>query len=320
MRTGLTILVYHRVLPASEALQYPLSSLAMSDAAFKAQMAWLAEHAEVCTVDRAIDQLSRGEIGSRPLVAVTFDDGYEDNAETAAPIMESLGIRGTFYIATSFVEKQTPLWYDKVSAIWIQAEFPEQQQLCVEAGRERGCDLHRLLEHLKRRPDEERAACVERWERRNPGAFDGGSFRAMTREQVAGLSARGHEIGAHTVTHPILPQTPTARVAAELVESRAWLGSATGKEIRGFSYPNGDHDQRVRDEARKAGFRYAVSMTPGLNMKGCDLLQLQRVDVNPRRVLGPDYRHDQVAFRAEVARMRVKWSCCMKLWHLDRGS
>jgi peptidoglycan/xylan/chitin deacetylase (PgdA/CDA1 family) len=38
-------------------------------------------------------------------VALTFDDGYEDAATIAMPIMQRYGFTGTFYIVTSFVGK-----------------------------------------------------------------------------------------------------------------------------------------------------------------------------------------------------------------------
>lgn len=41
---------------------------------------------------------------NRPIVSITFDDGWEDNVITALPLMESLGFHATYYFATSFLE------------------------------------------------------------------------------------------------------------------------------------------------------------------------------------------------------------------------
>ncbi|MDB5187397.1 MAG: hypothetical protein JWM07_869 [Candidatus Saccharibacteria bacterium] len=44
---------------------------------------------------------------SRPLLTMTFDDGHEDNARTALPIMNQYGLKSTQCYATSFIEGKT---------------------------------------------------------------------------------------------------------------------------------------------------------------------------------------------------------------------
>jgi peptidoglycan/xylan/chitin deacetylase (PgdA/CDA1 family) len=42
------------------------------------------------------------------IACVTFDDGYRDNYERALPVLESRGIKATFFIATGFLGKSFP--------------------------------------------------------------------------------------------------------------------------------------------------------------------------------------------------------------------
>ena len=44
-------------------------------------------------------------------MAVTFDDGFLDNFEVAAPIMDRLGIPGTFYVTVAAIDSQRPPWF-----------------------------------------------------------------------------------------------------------------------------------------------------------------------------------------------------------------
>ena len=66
--------------------------------------------------------------------------------------------------------------------------------------------------------------------------------------------AAGHEIGAHTLTHPRLTRLPRARARAEIFESKARLEDRFGVPVRHFCYPYGDQDEAVRGLVAEAGY------------------------------------------------------------------
>lgn len=70
----------------------------------------------------------------------------------------------------------------------------------------------------------------------------------------------GHEVAAHTVTHPFLPRLSDEQVIFEVEEDRRRLSDLFGKEIVGMAYPCGgvNHDARVEKLIREyTGCRYA---------------------------------------------------------------
>ncbi|MFU8832215.1 MAG: polysaccharide deacetylase family protein, partial [Wenzhouxiangella sp.] len=129
MRSGLTVLMYHRILPRADCAQYPLESLVMPLDAFSAQVGWLARHCTVLPVAVALERLAGEETPGKPLVAVTFDDGYADNAEHAAPVLEAYGLRGTFFVATDFVDKGGPFWFDLAADAWTRLDSARKNGL-----------------------------------------------------------------------------------------------------------------------------------------------------------------------------------------------
>ena len=102
----------------------------------------------------------------------------------------------------------------------------------------------------------------------------------MTRDRVGDLHARGFEIGAHTINHPILKETPDDGAEREIFESREWVKTVTGSTPSSFAYPNGrtgtDYDERHVAMVEKAGFTAAASTDWGLAKATSHPLMLPR--------------------------------------------
>lgn len=67
----------------------------------------------------------------------------------------------------------------------------------------------------------------------------------------------GHEVSAHTFTHPTIERCPREQIVRELLDDRAGLEAIVGYPVRGLSYPNGSHNQQIRQVLPQLGFEYA---------------------------------------------------------------
>jgi glycosyltransferase involved in cell wall biosynthesis/peptidoglycan/xylan/chitin deacetylase (PgdA/CDA1 family) len=104
-RRRLTVLTYHQVQdPADDG-----SSVGTS--AFREQMRFVKEHYRVVPLADAVKMLHAGGPPEK-LVAITFDDGYLDNATTAAPILKELDVPATFFISTDMIGGGRPFPHD----------------------------------------------------------------------------------------------------------------------------------------------------------------------------------------------------------------
>ena len=104
-RTRLTVLSYHQVKSPAD------DCSSVSPAAFRRQMQFLKSHYTVLPLSKAV------EVGANPgsrIVAITFDDGYLDNATIAAPILWSLGLPATFFVATDMIDSSRPFPHDVI--------------------------------------------------------------------------------------------------------------------------------------------------------------------------------------------------------------
>jgi peptidoglycan/xylan/chitin deacetylase (PgdA/CDA1 family) len=101
---GVRILAYHRVSAERDVLAVHPSTL-------RRQLEHLlASPAQVVTLDAALDLLEEPVHGR--YVAVTFDDGYRDTLEVAAPILRELGVPATVFLPTGVLDGTAAYdWY-----------------------------------------------------------------------------------------------------------------------------------------------------------------------------------------------------------------
>ena len=101
----------------------------------------------------------------------------------------------------------------------------------------------------------------------------------MSWDETAGLLARGMEIGAHSRTHPFLPDLPERELEDEIRRSKETIEDRLGCSVRFFSYPHGLIDERCRHSVMAAGYAGACSSQPGRNEPGTDPFVLRRTEI-----------------------------------------
>jgi peptidoglycan/xylan/chitin deacetylase (PgdA/CDA1 family) len=311
---GLTILTYHRVLPESRCVDYPFPALAMPLGAFRAQLHWLARNGEVLPLSQALDFCAGSRErppGPRPLIALTFDDGYDDASDHIAPELEAAGLRGTFFISTGFVGTDELLWFDQAALLFgvlghaVRRDIVSQLAPSLGDGGmpAQGADGASWTRLLKRCTPAERQSVLLALARAAGGMPVSSDFRGLSVGALVGLHERGHEIGSHTVTHPLLPQLGESELRREVENSKRALEDWLGAPVRGFCYPNGDGDPRVAAAVASAGYQYACTTRDGVLRRGDDLYRVPRIDVVPDRVAGVSSAFTATAFRRELCNL-----------------
>lgn len=86
----------------------------------------------------------------------------------------------------------------------------------------------------------------------NAGRF---SDWTIAPEEIPALYA-GHEVSAHTLTHPFLTCVPREQIYEEVLEDRRRLESICGYPVCGASYPQGAYSDEVVELLRSLGYRY----------------------------------------------------------------
>jgi peptidoglycan/xylan/chitin deacetylase (PgdA/CDA1 family) len=275
----LSILIFHRVVKDRD----PLLPELPTGLDFDALLLHLTRRFSILPLAEAVDRLYARTLPSAAL-SITFDDGYADNLVVAAPVLRKHNASATLFIATGYLDGGT-MWNDVVIAAIRSATRPDIDLSGLRLGtfrlssieaRRRAID--RILAELKYRPFAVR-------ERDARAILDIAGVQLpvspmMTSDGVRGLSHLGIDIGAHTVSHPILARTSKEEAWREITESKQALERLSGRAVRLFAYPNGrpgdDYGIEHVTMVREAGFEAAVSTGWGAASPASDAMQLPR--------------------------------------------
>jgi peptidoglycan/xylan/chitin deacetylase (PgdA/CDA1 family) len=279
-RGRLSILIYHRVLPEAD----PMLPTEPDAEAFSWQMQVVARHFTVIRLSEAVERLNNGSLPSRAL-SITFDDGYANNASLGLRILQEQELPATFFVASGYLSKGCIMWNDAI--IEALRRMPGKMLdlrhlglgLLATANMEQRRNVaESLIAKLKYLPQEERDDRA-----RAITETVGASLPAdlmMSQVEVRRLSEAGMEIGAHTVSHPILARLDDERARVEIASSKEQLEEIILKPVHLFAYPNGkpgkDYNSRHVRMVGELGFTAAVSTAWGAAHASDDYYQLPR--------------------------------------------
>jgi peptidoglycan/xylan/chitin deacetylase (PgdA/CDA1 family) len=78
----------------------------------------------------------------------------------------------------------------------------------------------------------------------------------MSDSQLRELAHR-HELGAHTLTHPVLTDIPLPQAREEIHGSKIWLEDVLGQEVNAFCYPKGANNTDLQAIVAESGYSMA---------------------------------------------------------------
>jgi peptidoglycan/xylan/chitin deacetylase (PgdA/CDA1 family) len=275
--------MYHRI----SRVQHDPWALAVDPERFEEQMDHLKRNRTVMSVQDLIQQLRSGALPAEA-VAVTFDDGYRDNLINAKPVLLSYGVPATLFLATGYIDRRAPFWWDELAAMILESTRPTEYRVhCggqvfeLQWPEPERSDMQGGWRASEKPITKRQSAFMTIWrhlQRATPGLRDRimNALRVhfeMLRDPL-GIPMSSDEVrdlvsddivtlGAHTVTHAALTRLSRSECLKEVVESRDQCRALAGKPIEGFAYPYGDMSPEVRNDVAASGFRWACSTEGG---------------------------------------------------------
>ncbi len=276
-RPKLNILIYHRVMPEAD----PLRPWEVDAEQFRKHMEWISGVFNVTSLSEAVEHLKSGTLKRRSL-AITFDDGYMDNATHALPILKEFGYHATFFCTSAWLEGGL-MWNDQViEAIrrWPEKSITiselELDALAVQTTKQKINAIDKILPKLKYQEHNIRQEIADALTLKVDGVPD----LMMRTKHIQLLHQEGMEIGGHTHSHPIIANLNDEALEAELKKNKQILEDIIGHKLLLFAYPNGkigaDYLKKQSLIVNKAGFVAAASTDWGTSSTPSSLMQLKR--------------------------------------------
>jgi peptidoglycan/xylan/chitin deacetylase (PgdA/CDA1 family) len=278
-RRHLRILCYHGVCDDRLAEKPWMPLYFVTRSAFKNQLGYLKQHADVLPLSEAVVRLRDHRLPPRT-VCITFDDGYANNLRLAYPVLREYGMPATVFLSTAYIQSGEFFPFLRLKLLRLAGIGP------AEVPDYKSNPLDHVMEAIGRWWPEVSARLTSNQRE---------ALRPLTVDEVQGADSSLVEFGAHTDTHCILRNEDDQRRQREIRTSLDKVARWTGLPVGLFSYPNGepgDFGEVDKAALQAAHVDAAVTGIAGSNNGGCDPFELKRYPLS--------MRHNQIRFRAEV--------------------
>ena len=295
LRRRALVLLYHRVLPATDSAQsFSSKAIIVSPATFERHLRFLQRNFSVLGPEEFRAWLLSGRDYPRPPCLITFDDGWKDNLTHAQPALQARNLPAIIFLPTDYIGTGKAFWQERLSRLLFRLGQQPALRAHPLVARRGLDDLFTVTgsDLADRASDQART-----FKNRSPQAAESLIAEVTTAladysdsstdidtylswEDVHRMRADGIAFGSHTISHRILTQIDPAAVDAELSESKHVLEQRLNTSVHLLAYPNGNHNADTCERARRAGYVLAFTTVAGRVARGDDPMTLRRINIH----------------------------------------
>jgi len=321
-RHKLSVFLFHKVPQQVD----PLMAQDLDLVGFNRVLDFVQERFRVLPLADAVDCLQRQRL-PQGAACITFDDGYHTWNHGAAAELQRRHLPATFFITTGQFQGAA-MWHERVASAlyaWPIKVFDlpgfGMPKLPMADIKQRRAAFNLIEAYLKYQPVPTRDILIGLLEQ--AAGVTPTTHTLFTAQHLRDLHSRGFEVGAHTVTHPILALCDHTTALGEIANAKATLQEVIGGKVSAFAYPNGrpgaDFGAAHVQMVKTAGYAYAVTTQWGAARYDTPVFEIPRFTPwgpSPRRMALQVARN--LATRPKLARKTI--ACHPTVLFVENGS
>jgi len=280
------VLIYHHIFKDTGDIIFP----GVTEQVFKKQVEYLTQRFDLVPFEKIIGGLQNGMKFSRIPVALTFDDGFQDNFSLALPILKRNCAPATFFVTTDHISTGNMIWTEEMRTLFsgeitpksISMPFSHSVEFPLRDRKEKYRALFSLLCALKNMEEGQKESALDKIKElldQPPDLRHDSQSTMMSWEMVKECLESGVTIGSHGQTHAIATGIAPNRFQQEVKCSKGEIEVQTGTTCLYYAYPNGtrgDFNDRTKKILMDAEYEAAVTTIDGVVKKTDDPFELKR--------------------------------------------
>ncbi len=286
---GYLILNYHGIVKDRK---LAISKNHLSIDQFEEHLRYFKKCFQVVSLQSMIDLQKKGERPLKPTIAITFDDGYENNFTNAFPLLLKYNFPATIFVtAQALTKKDQPLWYDRVDVCrqhlnWENLKNSQENGILpgyFNPAETISFDIFKR--NLKQLEDEKKNAIIrillpESAEINALSLSDPEYWKLLDESQIYELTQSGLiEIGSHGLTHTNMDLLTPMQLKSELLSSKEILEKASGARVISIAYPDGAYNEAVKEMSIRLGYENLLAVYYRCNSDRTDAKTFPRFSI-----------------------------------------
>jgi len=303
----ITIVMYHYVRDLKHSRYPEIKGLDIE--LFNEQLRYILKHYKVIRMEELIDAVKKNKELPNNSLLLTFDDAYKDHFEFVFPILDELGIQGSFFAPAKAIQEHQVLDVNKIHFILASVEDKKQlisdiytlldkyraeyslesneyyyKQLAIE-GRFDIAEVIFIKRILQRElPEKLRNIIVDflfnKYVSKDEGAFSRELY--MNMDQLKCMIRKGMYVGSHGYDHYWLNTLSKEQQQKEVELSVKFLKKiGCNTENFAFCYPYGAYNESLLSVLKENGCSLALTTEVGIvDLSKNQPLIFPRLDTN----------------------------------------
>ena len=227
-------------------------------------------------------------------ISISFDDGFENNYNVAAPILDDLKIPTTFYFSTDFIENNSISWIDKLE-FCLEKKKSGEIYLPWDKKKNHFSNVKNKIQLLKTirknvknnfniNIDNFVSSFFDQMNIKEPIKLYSSIDKKLNWKQVKKLNNNKlFTVGGHSHNHVSLGSLTKKNLEYEISKSFSLFRNNANLTLKHYSYPEGmifDFNKDIIKKLKKRGVVSCPTAIKGINNLATDLFKLKRIMVS----------------------------------------